>query len=292
MISATAANSTASHATAASGIASIDFAAAAVTLPGSTVVSAPSATPALPAASSSSGVKGWGSLVPDRKGGRAPDPVESLNGKLATEFYLEYKIRGSLPSLSKSDKSRGQLLVDWFDACATPQERLQLAAQPEDTGPLRIIVKHLQRLVVQKLVATYQEAGLNVPRDVLKGCSNMSVGSLESRIIGLRQRGVTVPIPGTVAWQRIRAAHPSSGQSVSMDGAVDARDVSEDNPPSDEESQANVAGIARADVRVDAADNRSRLTLPGSSNESSPSTYWPGMVSASVESASKRQRDA
>ena len=240
-------------------------------------------------------MKGWGSLVPDRKGGRAPDPVESLNGKLATEFYLEYKIRGSLPSLSKSDKSRGQLLVDWFDACATPQERLQLAAQPEDTGPLRIIVKRLQRLVVQKLVATYQEAGLNVPREVLKGCSNMSVGSLESRIIGLRQRGVTVPIPGTVAWQRIRAAHPSSGQSVSMEGGVDAPDVSEDNPPSDEESQANVAGstgITRADVRVDAADNRSCLTLRGSSNESGPSTYWPGMVSASVESASKRQRDA
>ena len=68
----------------------------------------------------------WGSLRPIH-GQSIPSPAMSLSGKSSKDFYLDcMDIQGNLPTLLKADKRRGQIVLDWYNHFASPQERALL----------------------------------------------------------------------------------------------------------------------------------------------------------------------
>ena len=142
--------------------------------------------------------RGFGPLVPVR--GFVPSPVASLAGVPAADFFLECMAKGgSLPPLSKADKRRGQLVLDYFSAFATPAERELLLPPPpsredqapsvRDEGQRRLLGLKFHDLLVEMLRNAFIKASLVVPTGLKKEKKvKMLVGAVESRLDELAKK--------------------------------------------------------------------------------------------------------
>jgi len=124
----------------------------------------------------------------------------SLAGVFAAEFFLDCMARGgSLPTLAKADKRRAQLVLDYFIAFATPEERLLLLPPPparegqaptvRDEGSRRLLCLKFHDLLVEFLRRAFIAASLEVPSGLSKGKKvKLLVGALESRLDELAKK--------------------------------------------------------------------------------------------------------
>ena len=93
-----------------------------------------------------------------------------------------------MPSFTKQDKGRAQLIMDWFNAMATVEERLLLkpprgGAQVPDEGDRRRTAGLLQALVIARLSEEFQNAEVDVPRELKK--NQLSANALSNRVRAL-----------------------------------------------------------------------------------------------------------
>ena len=125
----------------------------------------------MPASSASA----WGSLLPD--GGA--DPIVKFTRYEAHKFYMDcmMKRNGSLPPLAQSDVARGSLVLEWFGAMASEQEKAVLLRRPPDTRSCRDLAEALGQLVKKRIAAGYRDARLTVPSRFMAG--KFYVNSLE-----------------------------------------------------------------------------------------------------------------
>lgn len=190
----------------------------------------PKELPPPPPASSGAGPSGAGAmgpLIPHVAGAAEPKPaVMALSNAVAGDFYANCLARGGgLAGLSKQDKSRVELVLDWFNAMATNDEKLALKpakaghAIPSE-GERRRIAARLQKLVIARLSEGFVAAGEKVPRELGKG--NLFATALENRVRELKGKGVEItPVANTfAAW---RAAHEQIGPETVQEGPPSKR---------------------------------------------------------------------
>lgn len=172
---------------------------------------------------------GFGPLVPVR--GPLPDPAVSLAGVFATDFYLECMATGgSLPTLAKADKRRGQLVIDYFSAFATPAERALLLPPPpvregqtpsaRDEGQRRLLGLKLHDLLVEKLRYAFISASLEVPTGIKKDKKvKMLVGALETRLEELAKKSKVAAFKADPVVFALFRAESEKGKGAPKDGA-------------------------------------------------------------------------
>ena len=101
-----------------------------------------------------------------------------ISGVHGWTFYLDYmaaggalRVESSIDGFSKSDATRVNLLLDWFNGMATPAEHAMLfspASAQVDGGLLKTTASELSDLIVYWLVETFQSAELGrVPTTLL-----------------------------------------------------------------------------------------------------------------------------
>ena len=138
--------------------------------------------------------------------GQVASPVENITGTTAPDFYLAYCQRGgSLPTLKKADKLRGQLAIDFFEKMAAPEERaLMRRRDSSDGGGRRLLAARLNELVKAFLKREFDNAHLNMPGPLSKKGA-LLVGSFESRLKELKNKGGRSFVPDSVEFARFRA---------------------------------------------------------------------------------------
>ena len=140
-----------------------------------------------------------------------------LKDAVAGEFYANCMARGgSIAGLGKQDRARAELVMTWFNAMATDDEKLVLKpakaghAIPSE-GERRRTTMRLHKLVVARLCDAFGE---KVPRELGKG--QLSATSLENRVRALKD--LTPPVVLTVtaaAFAKWREEHEESGEAES-----------------------------------------------------------------------------
>ena len=124
-----------------------------------------------------SGLAGLGGLLPS-----CNEKAPTITEKKAHEiFQICMGNGGALPVFDKKQKQqkpKAELLMKWFNAMATAEEKVILKppapatagepAQKPDDGKRRAICIYLNRLIVERLIQAYEEASTTVPRDFKK----------------------------------------------------------------------------------------------------------------------------
>ena len=164
---------------------------------------------------------GMSPLLPGVTGGAEPHPAPLLlKDAVAGEYYRNCMARGGrLAGLGKQDKGRAELVMEWFSAMATQDEKLLLGppkaghAIPSE-GERRRTAAVLQKLVVARLAAGFNDA---VPRELGKG--QLSASALENRVRQLKALKPPVPIvPTAAAFSLWRSAQEEAGQEEEVVG--------------------------------------------------------------------------
>ena len=83
---------------------------------------------------------------------------------LAKDFYLHCMSQkhGSLPRAASADLTRMRRCFEWFNAMATPLERVQLLDKKSNLSELHTLVDELETLVLQRIKQAYVDANLQV----------------------------------------------------------------------------------------------------------------------------------
>jgi hypothetical protein len=134
----------------------------------------------------------FGLMMPNPK--LKASPEKTLNGVLAADFFRECMAKGGglMPGLSKGDQLRGRLVIAWFTAMATSEERALLmplgcgTQVHRDQGEQRRLVGSLSTLVTARLADGFEEGGMNVPRDLAPGKTPLLAGAIEGRTNALK----------------------------------------------------------------------------------------------------------
>jgi GGDEF domain-containing protein len=171
------------------------------------------ATPGVAAAAASP--QTWGTMFMAPNG--TENPTKSLAGKDACVFYRECMQRGgSLPPLTMQDGRRGQLVLEFFNAMASPAERkLLLSREKSDQGQQRRVAEALNDLVVQRFELAFSQNGGTVPAPLRKTKAGkyqkMKAGSIESRLAELKtaKPGATL-VPDATAFAEFSRERRSS----------------------------------------------------------------------------------
>ncbi|KAJ1448617.1 hypothetical protein M885DRAFT_574053 [Pelagophyceae sp. CCMP2097] len=135
----------------------------------------------------------------------------------ACVFYRECMQRGgSLPPLTMQDGRRGQLVLEFFNAMASPAERkLLLSREKSDQGQQRRMAEALNDLVVQRFELAFSQNGGTVPAPLRKTKAGkyqkMKAGSTESRLAELKtaKPGAT-SVPDATAFAEFSRERRSS----------------------------------------------------------------------------------
>ena len=139
-----------------------------------------------------------------------PPKPATVKGVTSSKLYLDTMRNGGLPTgLQSSDRTRAQLVVDWFNAMATQDEKDLLRKPTAEAGSAdddvaqqnrnddaerRRIVIELNNVISHRLRQAFNDAGLQMPKPLRlpKGGSTskmpqMPVGAIESRLAELKK---------------------------------------------------------------------------------------------------------
>lgn len=163
-------------------------------------------------------------LLPTVTGGAEPKPAPLLlKDAVAGEFYRNCMARGGTPAgLGKQDKGRAELVMEWFSAMATQDEKLLLGPPKAghaiaSEGDRRRTAAVLQKLVIARLAAGFNDAVTYVPREL--GKSQLSATALENRVRQLKALKPPVNIvPTAAAFSLWRSAQEEAGQEEEVEG--------------------------------------------------------------------------
>ena len=178
------------------------------------------------------GPSGMGSLIPPVQGAAEPKPAPmELKDAVAGDYYANCMARGgSVAGLVKQDKARVELLLSWFNAMGTEDEKLLLKpakaghAIPSE-GERRRTAARLQKLVVARLSEGFGKA---VPRELGKG--QLSTTALENRVRALKALSPSVVIvPTSASFALWRQAHEAKAVQADSE-ASSKRARTEDGP--------------------------------------------------------------
>ena len=143
--------------------------------------------PAQPSAAASTPPP-MGSLLPYVATGSEPKPaLLELKGAESSEYYRNIRARGCTvdapAGLADGDSDRARILLRWFNAMATDDEKATLRPAQAgqvlpDEGQRREIADRLQALIVARLSDCWPDG--EVPRELAKGA--LTVGALENRL--------------------------------------------------------------------------------------------------------------
>ena len=139
---------------------------------------------------------------------RSPTATKKISDSTAPDFYLECcRLGGNVPStLTTADRRRGRLVLDWFDAMATPQERADLRSSKVNDGDKRRLVMMLDELVAARLRLAFDAAKLPVPLPLQKPKKKpLASGGIESRLSDLKSAKKTVPTADSAQFAEFRS---------------------------------------------------------------------------------------
>jgi hypothetical protein len=142
-----------------------------------------------------------------------PAPL-ALKGTPAGELYRNVLERGGqVPAgLGDGDRGRVRLLLSWFNAMASEDERKALlptkaGCEKTTDGEKRITTKRLHDLVVARFSEAFTAKGAPVPPNLAKGL--LPANGVEDRIRELKKIAVVV-VPNSEAFRQWRAAREST----------------------------------------------------------------------------------
>ena len=145
----------------------------------------------------------------------------SNSGVSAAEYFMNYHRRSFQhpQGISPSDKTRGVKCLDIYDKILTPPERrLFGVGSNTDEGDLEHLAWDVSDLIVSRLVSSFENAMLNVPRTLKPPKKKRKTGSqsqpvmlmvnaIEDRFEDLKRK--KFPIDNShEAWQAYRTSHP------------------------------------------------------------------------------------
>jgi len=158
-----------------------------------------------------------------------PSPALTLSGVRAAELYMDVMERGGgRGGYADGDAYRVRLVMSWFNAMATQEERVFLTSRDFDGKRFRVVAR-LHELVVARLVKAF---GVECPKKMKAQRFELGAGALEGRLKELKNRcGVTVVVDAT-EFQAFRKEYEAGKGAAAGQWEPQKRQRTEDPPES------------------------------------------------------------
>lgn len=125
------------------------------------------------------------------------NPKATIKGVNAADYYLDYKRRGSHLNLERQDQQRAETVVTWYNAMATADERSDFSDPTKDKGAQRRILKHITKLIKERLYDAFASANVTIPRSVKPDSKDPGMNWIADRLAQLKKLDPPVNIVAT-----------------------------------------------------------------------------------------------
>ncbi len=136
------------------------------------------------------------------------DIVHTLTSRNAQNVWIELmsKNGGYLPNRwsTKQEKNKAKILLEWFNAMATEEEKSSMKAKDDGTGTRRIIAARVHGALLARLREFYAASPLQAPRDMTKQDHQLRASAISSHVEKLTAycgKGVVV-VSGFATWRK------------------------------------------------------------------------------------------